>query len=352
MLMPIALIASLLSTLPTAAGFHRADPDRARARPAGTCASHAWLAEIISYTRWPDEPVTATRLCVMGKAAVLRSAGRRGAGRADAPSRSLIWRMASPQSPRAADVLYLGVLAAGARQRAIASIRGRGVLSIAESDPACRGGTMFCLDIDSRELSFRLSLDAISRGTVRVDPRVLRLSDTNEDEIVSGARPPLPTLRAVLARVHFRVTLFGGRHGRADGAACRLRDDRRLCPAEPAPDRRSRPAIPWRRLPSSSTIPTRRAKAWRRLPLEGVAEITVVTTRAGAPLRPGSADGQNHRGCARHRRTDRAAGLPSDRHRRRWSIAASRSVKCGFAEIPRSSPVSYPQRRWRVPWPA
>jgi hypothetical protein len=178
--MPIALIASLLSALPTAAGF----TVRTRIAPGPDQQARAvarMVGGIISYTRWPGEPVPATRLCVMGKA---RFAGRLGEAAQVAGRTVSVSYLADGATTVAqgCDVLYLGALAAGAGQRAIASIRGRGVLSIAESDPACRGGTMFCLDVDSGEISFRLSLDAISRGTVRVDPRVLRLSDANEDE--------------------------------------------------------------------------------------------------------------------------------------------------------------------------
>lgn len=177
--MPIALIASLLSTSPIPTGFTvrtrtAAGPDqqaRAVARMVGG---------IISYTRWPGEPAPATRLCVMGKA---RFAGRLGeAGQVAGRAVSVNYLADSATVAQACDVLYLGPLAAGVAQQAIASIRRRGVLSIAESDPACRGGTMFCLEVDSGEVSFRLSLDAISRGMVRVDPRVLRLSDASEDE--------------------------------------------------------------------------------------------------------------------------------------------------------------------------
>lgn len=180
MLTPIALIAYLFSTLPTAAGF----PVRTRIAPGPDQQARAvarMVGGIISYTRWPDEPVAATRLCVMGKA---RFAGRLGeAGQVVGRTVSVNYlAVGATTVGEGCDVVYLGTMAAGGSQRAIASIRGRGVLSIAEADPLCRGGAMFCLEIDPLEISFRLSVDAISRGTVRVDPRVLRLSDANGDE--------------------------------------------------------------------------------------------------------------------------------------------------------------------------
>jgi hypothetical protein len=65
----------------------------------------------------------------------------------------------------------------------IGGIRGRAVLSIAETDPGCRGGTMFCLAVGASTLSFQLSVDAISRGTVRVDPRVLRVASPSRGTV-------------------------------------------------------------------------------------------------------------------------------------------------------------------------
>lgn len=67
----------------------------------------------------------------------------------------------------------MGALRTAVRNEMIGALRGRGVLSIAESDPGCRGGTMICLRVARNSASFQLNLDAVSRGTVRVDPRVL-----------------------------------------------------------------------------------------------------------------------------------------------------------------------------------
>jgi hypothetical protein len=56
------------------------------------------------------------------------------------------------------------------------SIRDQPVLSIAEADPACRGGTIFCLRVLPDRVGFQLSIDAVSRSAVRIDPRVLRIA--------------------------------------------------------------------------------------------------------------------------------------------------------------------------------
>ncbi|WP_176594181.1 YfiR family protein [Sphingobium sp. EM0848] len=74
------------------------------------------------------------------------------------------------------DALYIGRVDEAAMRQLIAGVRGKPVLTIAEDDPECRSGSMFCLIFTPRTISFQLSVDAVSRSAVRVDPRVLRLS--------------------------------------------------------------------------------------------------------------------------------------------------------------------------------
>lgn len=62
------------------------------------------------------------------------------------------------------------------RQRLIAAVRGNPVVTIAEDDRDCAGGAMFCLLFAPQTLSFQLNIDAVSRSTVRIDPRVLRVA--------------------------------------------------------------------------------------------------------------------------------------------------------------------------------
>lgn len=134
---------------------------------------------IISYSRWPgrDDGVT---VCTMG---TTRFAGRIGDADA-AAGRPVTARSIAPGSSAAAqgcDILYLGSTTPAQQQKAIGAIHGQPVLSIAENDPDCRRGTMFCVVLTGNTLTFRLNVDAISRGTVRVDPRVLRLFDEAPD---------------------------------------------------------------------------------------------------------------------------------------------------------------------------
>mgnify|MGYP000972424442 CR=1 FL=1 len=68
-----------------------------------------------------------------------------------------------------------------ARERLVRLVRDQPVLSIAESDPDCRGGTIFCLRILPDRVGFRFSLDAASRSSLRIDPRVLRVARSEEE---------------------------------------------------------------------------------------------------------------------------------------------------------------------------
>jgi len=131
---------------------------------------------IISYSRWPGRGGDGITICTMGTtrfAARLSdadgAAGRPVTARAIAPG--------SSAAAQGCDLLYLGNTAPAQRQRALAAIHGEPVLSIAEDDPVCRDGAMFCVVLTGSNLTFRINVDAISRGTVRVDPRVLRLFD-------------------------------------------------------------------------------------------------------------------------------------------------------------------------------
>lgn len=127
---------------------------------------------MISYTRWP-EPRPAMRLCVSGTTAYTKGFGRVG----QAAGRPVATQIVAPGGPtRGCDVLYFGAMADADRQRMLRSIRDQPVLSIAEADPACRGGAIFCLRVQPDRVGFQLSIDAASRSAVRIDPRVLRIA--------------------------------------------------------------------------------------------------------------------------------------------------------------------------------
>jgi hypothetical protein len=132
------------------------------------------LAGIISFTHWPV-PHSPHRLCLAGAARFIvvpqDSPTWRGL-----PVRTIRPSAASDQTTDQCDILYLATVQPTATMRFLAAVRGRPVLTVAEDDPTCRSGAMFCLHVRQNEATFELNLDAVSRSGVTVDPRVLRLS--------------------------------------------------------------------------------------------------------------------------------------------------------------------------------
>lgn len=132
----------------------------------------AIVSGIIGYSRWPQAPATI-RLCVAGTP---RLAGQLGSIQPPATQKLAVSRIGLQPAPVACDVLYIGAMPQPTRAQLVTLSLGRPILTIAEDDPLCRSGAMFCLLTRQSPLSFRLNLDAVSRSQVRVDPRVLRIS--------------------------------------------------------------------------------------------------------------------------------------------------------------------------------
>jgi hypothetical protein len=144
----------------------------------GTDATAAGTARMVGamleYTRWPTaRPVV--RFCLAGNA---RHAGRLADISLSNGAQLQFSSVTGSASARSegCDALYIGRLDAGPMQGLIADTRGQPVLTIAEDDPDCRSGAIFCLLYAPQTLSFQLNIDAVSRSSVRIDPRVLRLS--------------------------------------------------------------------------------------------------------------------------------------------------------------------------------
>lgn len=137
------------------------------------------VASILTYSRWPSPPIPV-RLCVIGPAEhadnfagliLPQGIGPRG-------TRVERYDLAPGASSMATtcDAVYIGRLPLPAMRVVTAAARGQAIVTIAESDPDCRSEAMFCLIHAPDALSFRINLDAVSRSTVRIDPRVLRIS--------------------------------------------------------------------------------------------------------------------------------------------------------------------------------
>lgn len=128
---------------------------------------------MIEYTRWPQrhDPLV---LCVAGPtrhAGQLESIRLSDGRRVDRRNIN-----ATPGALGGCHVLYLGDMAITLQRQLTEAVRGRGVLTIAEADPSNAAEAMFAFTYKPNGLSFRLNVDAVSRSGLRVDPRVLRLS--------------------------------------------------------------------------------------------------------------------------------------------------------------------------------
>jgi len=143
----------------------------ADARAAGTA---RMVGAMLEYTRWPT-PRPVLRLCLAGTA---RYAGRLADISLSNGAQLQLSSLTGAGATRSegCDALYIGQIDAAPMQGLVTGTRGQPVLTIAEDDPDCGSGAIFCLLYAPQTLSFQLNIDAVSRSAVRIDPRVLRLS--------------------------------------------------------------------------------------------------------------------------------------------------------------------------------
>jgi hypothetical protein len=130
---------------------------------------------ILSYARWPVEPAQL-RLCVVGPTEYtddLLKGTTQATGRPVTVQRLLA---NNPAITSDCDALYIGKLTGEERNRLFASLTGKPVLSISESDDQCTVGSLFCLRVGDDQVSFEVNLDSVARSGVRIHPSVLQLS--------------------------------------------------------------------------------------------------------------------------------------------------------------------------------
>lgn len=134
------------------------------------------IAGILSYTRWPtgQSPSQPQVICVVG---VPRFSGPlpsviAGGGRT---ARTQLLTALDVVSSEECDTLFLGKMPVADRQRLIAWVRAKPVLTITDDDPNCSYGSMFCLVHRGQTINFTVNIDAVSRSQMRIDPRVLRI---------------------------------------------------------------------------------------------------------------------------------------------------------------------------------
>lgn len=142
-----------------------------------TRAVNRMLGGIITYVRWPDGRAAAPRtLCLVGKPRLTGSIAPDIPGNRTVTVRR---KTAGGAMTGGCDILFLGEMPSDERQRLIEWVRRQPTLTITDDDPACHHGAMFCLAHKPQGLSFSVNLDAIGRGPLRVDPRVLKIGRTD-----------------------------------------------------------------------------------------------------------------------------------------------------------------------------
>lgn len=132
------------------------------------------VSSIIVYSTWPNRPKTID-ICLVGPSEFAgRLVSKRISGEKAVSVRSVTQ---SSIASSGCHVAYIGRISMQEQRSVTAGLRGQHVLVIAENDPACRSNASICLLFQADSLSFRMNLDALSRSGVRIDPRVLRMSE-------------------------------------------------------------------------------------------------------------------------------------------------------------------------------
>ncbi|MCC2601730.1 YfiR family protein [Sphingopyxis yananensis] len=132
------------------------------------------IGGILSYVRWPDlRPLASRKICVVGVPKLSSNLRPLLPGNV---AMHISYRDARDViQTDGCDALFLGSIPVADRQKLIGWVRGRPVLTLTDTDPSCSGGAMFCLVERQHGPTFLVNLDAIARGPLRVDPRVLRI---------------------------------------------------------------------------------------------------------------------------------------------------------------------------------
>lgn len=137
------------------------------------------LGGIISYARWPDGQRGAARtLCLVGSPRLTDRIAPVVPGGPAVFVRRMTTGAVTGGSD--CDIVFLGRMPVADRQKLIGWVRGRPALTITDDDPACVYGAMFCMASRQTSLSFSVNLDAVGRGPLRIDPRVLKIGRGEE----------------------------------------------------------------------------------------------------------------------------------------------------------------------------
>ena len=130
---------------------------------------------ILSYARWPDQPVPL-RLCLVGPTEYADDLIKGNVQNSGQPLQVRRLLADDPQLARACVAVYMGKLDPGQRDRLFQAVSGLPVLSISEADDPCTVGSLFCLRVSDQQVAFEVNLDSVARSGVRIHPSVLQLS--------------------------------------------------------------------------------------------------------------------------------------------------------------------------------
>lgn len=143
--------------------------------PSADTTANRIVSGIISFTHWPGK-TGLPRLCVF-------SSAKHIAFSADAaamtPARSFNVTYITDWKNRPnvqCDAIYFGRETPRQQSAILATTAGKPTLSIAENNPECTLGAVFCLLVNQTPPAFSVNLDSLSRSGVRVSPDVLLLS--------------------------------------------------------------------------------------------------------------------------------------------------------------------------------
>ncbi|MFJ4158232.1 YfiR family protein [Pseudomonas sp. NPDC089752] len=130
---------------------------------------------ILSYARWPAEPVPL-RLCLVGPTEYADDLIKGNLQNSGQPLQVRRLLADDREVAQACDAVYIGKLDPGQRDRLFQAVSGHPVLSISEADDPCTVGSLFCLRVSDQQVAFEVNLDSVARSGVRIHPSVLQLS--------------------------------------------------------------------------------------------------------------------------------------------------------------------------------
>ncbi|WP_145519034.1 YfiR family protein [Yersinia mollaretii] len=137
---------------------------------------------IISYARWPA-PLPVIRLCVVAQTDYAEALFNPALMQTPHPIKTQRYPQPDKSIAANCDVVYLGRIGVQKRQELAALLAGHPVLTISEDYDECTLGSAFCLLLEDKQASFKVNMDALARGGVRVHPSVLQLARKKADAL-------------------------------------------------------------------------------------------------------------------------------------------------------------------------